>query len=80
MPCITVNEATNKPADYRDDSEHITELEYYIRVFATTSAEKQRIASAADDAMQELGYVRGMVWDDDGAEQKQKVMRYKTYL
>jgi len=80
IPCIVVSEAANVPAEHRDDRERITELEYYVRVFANRAEEQARIASEADDVMQELGYSRTMVWDDDGAEVRQKVMRYRIYL
>ena len=80
LPTIAVSEAANIPADFRDDKERITELEYYIRVFANGSAERQRIASDADDVMTGLGYVRNFSNDDDGAGVRQKVMRYRIYL
>ena len=75
-----VREASNTPADIRDDRERITELECYVHVFATRAAELARVASAADDIMEELGYARGMAWEDDGAQVRQKVMRYRIYL
>jgi len=80
FPCIVVSEAANKPADHRDDRERVTELEYYVRVFANGAAEQSQIASAADDIMQGLGYSRTMAWEDDSAQARQKVMRYRTYL
>ena len=80
LPCIVICEASNLPADWRDDRERITELEYYVRVFAARAAELSSAASAADDIMQGLGYSRGMAWEDDSAEVRQKVMRYRTYL
>jgi len=79
LPCIVISEAANMPADWRDDRERITELEYYVRVFANRAAELSQIASAADDIMQSLGYARGMAWEDDGAQVRQKIMRYRIY-
>ena len=80
LPCIVVSEASNMPADHRDDRERITELEYYVRVFAKRAEQIAQVASAVDDIMQDLGYSRNMVWDDDSAEVRQKVMRYRIYL
>jgi len=80
LPCIVVSEASNRPTDRRDDRERITELEYYVRVFATKTADLSRIAAAADDVMQDLGYSRGMAWEDDSAQVRQKAMRYRIYL
>lgn len=80
LPTIVITEAGNAPADRRDDREYVTELEYYIRVFAARTAEIAEISSAVDDAMVGLGYERTMSWEDDGAEARQKVLRYRIYL
>ncbi len=76
LPCITVSEASNRPADQRDDREYITKLEYYVRVFSARAEELARIADAADDVMLGLGYTRTMVYDDDNPDVRQKAMRY----
>lgn len=80
IPTIVISEAGNMPADNRDDLEYVTELEYYIRVFAARASEIADIASAADDAMVGLGYERTISWEDDSAAVHQKVMRYRLYL
>jgi len=80
LPCIVVSEASNRPVDYRDGVERITEVEYNVRVFANRAAEQADIASATDAAMVDLGYERTLVWDEDQGEVKHKGMRYKTYL
>lgn len=77
LPCIVVTEAGNTPIDHRDDREYIIELEYYVRVFSNTPGEQAKIASDVDDAMKALGYSRTFSWEDDGAEVRQKVLRYK---
>jgi len=80
LPCAVVTEAANRPADHRDDRERVTELEYYVRVFASRAEEAARAAEAVDAAMLELGYARTMAWEDDGAPVRQKVLRYRIYL
>ncbi len=80
LPSITINEASNLPAVEYGDREYATELEYYIRVWSRTGAEKAAIASLVDDAMTGLGYERTMAYDDDNADVRQKAMRYRKYL
>ncbi len=77
LPCIAVTEAGNAPADSRDDREYLTELEYYVRVFAVKAEQIDAIASAVEDTMLGLNYTRTFCWDDDSADIRQKVMRYK---
>jgi hypothetical protein len=80
MPCIVVGEASNMPADHRDNRERITELEYYVRVFSAKAAEISCIASEADDIMLSLGYSRRRSQDVDGVGIRQKMMLYRIYL
>lgn len=80
LPTIVISEASNRPWDNRDDQEYITELEYYIRVFADKASEIVEISSAVDDKMVELGYERHMTYEDDSAEVRQKALRYRTYM
>ena len=75
-PIIVVSEASNKPADTRDNREYATELQYYVRVFASKAELLSRIASDVDDRMTDLGYMRMTCWEDDGKEVRQKVMIY----
>jgi hypothetical protein len=80
LPVITINEASNLPAVRYGDREHITELEYYIRVWGRAGAEVETVASKVDDVMVDLGYERTMTYDDDSADVRQKAMRYRKYL
>jgi hypothetical protein len=77
LPCIVVSEAGNTPEDSRDDDEYIVALAYYARVFSNRAEEQAAIASAVDDVMRALGYRRTFSWEDDGAEVRQKVLRYQ---
>lgn len=82
LPCVVVTESANQAAEYRDDEEHITELEYYVRVFARSSADRAVTASAVDDTMRELGYRRTFAWEEEnnGGGVRQKAMRYRKYF
>ena len=80
LPCVVVTEAGNQPIDYRDNKIQIVELEYYVRVFADRASEIAEISSVVDDKMVELGYERTMSWEDDSAEVRQKVLRYRAYF
>ncbi len=80
LPCIAVMEASNMPTERRDDREYLTELEYYVHVFAATEPERARVSSDADDAMLALGYERTMAWEDDNETTRHKVLRYRIYL
>lgn len=80
VPCIILGEANNAPAVRYDNREHITELEYFVRVFAAGEAERQRIASDVDDVMMALDYERTWALDEDGSGIRQKAMRYRRYF
>lgn len=80
LPCVVVSLASNQPVEYRDDREYVTELEYYVRVFAAKEAERADVASKVDDAMLSLGYTRGMHYEEDGEGIRQMAMRYAINL
>lgn len=80
VPVIVVTEAGQEVADRRDDRRYLQQLEYYVRVFAKGTAQLTRIADAADDVMTELGYELTFAWEDDSAEVRQKVLRYRITM
>lgn len=80
LPFIAVSEAGNAPADWRDDREYLTQVEYYVRVFAVRAEQIDAIASAVEDKMPGLGYARTFSWDDDSADIRQKVLRYQKMI
>jgi hypothetical protein len=77
MPCVVATLAANEPEDTYDDHEYLTALEYYIRVFTNYAQDRAEIAAHADKAMTALGYRRVFMWEDDGADTRQTVMRYR---
>lgn len=81
-PAITVTLAGDKPTDYRDDRRYLTELEYYIRVFASTNTKAKadawrRIASEAMKLMEGEGWSMTFRWEEPGADMRQFAMRFK---
>jgi len=82
LPCVAVTESANQSAEYRDDEEYITELEYYVRVFARISEDRAAVSSAVDDTMRTLGYKRTFAWEEPGNEGgvRQKAIRYRKYF
>ena len=77
LPCIAIEEASNTPHRFADDREHITEIEYYIRVFSYKAEEKDRLADLVDDFMTERGYTRTLAYDNNEADVRMKALRYQ---
>lgn len=80
LPCIAIQKASETPADFRDDGEHITEVEYYIRVFADKFEQADTIAPEVDKIMLRLGYQRTMTYDADDSSVRIIHMRYRIYV
>ena len=80
VPVVLVTLAGERAADRRDDRWYLTELEYYVRVFAAKSADMRRVCSAVDDAMSVLGYELTFRWEEPGEGWRQTAMRYRIYL
>ena len=66
LPCIAVALSGESTAMACDDASYLTEVEYYIRVFAQKRTECDRIANEADDVLAALGYTRTFAWEDQG--------------
>ena len=79
-PCIIFNLAGETGEDFRDDKEYLTELEWYVRVFAAKEADLWAIADAAKEAMEGLGYVRTFRWEEPGTGIRQVAIRMKKYI
>lgn len=58
LPCIAIALAGETPADFRDDDEYLTELEYYLHIFTVTALEGDTVASSVDETMRGMGYTR----------------------
>lgn len=80
-PIIAITEAANRPVQFRDDREYLTQLQYMVRVFAHTEEEISRISSHVEDIMTiTLDYVRVGCWQDDSGQTRQRVITYSTNM
>ena len=80
LPCIAVEKASETPADFRDDDEHLTEIEYYIRIFADKAEQLDTIAPQVDAKMRKLGYQRTLTYDAGESDVRICHMRYRKYV
>ena len=80
LPCIAVQKAADTPVSFRDDREHIAQLEYYIRIFADRAQQADVLAQAVNAAMEELGFTRTFSYDDDGQQVRMAALRYRKYV
>lgn len=80
LPCIAIQKASEVPADYADDDERLTEIEYYIRIFADKFEQADSIAPRVDETMERLGYRKTMTYDADDRAVRIIHMRYHKYL
>lgn len=79
LPCIIVQKAGERGAGRRDDQEYLTEIEYYIRVFARVGAEADRVAAAAQACLLSLGYERVFGWEEFTEDICRVDMRVRAY-
>lgn len=79
-PVILVTLAGDSPADYRDDRRYLTELEYYVRVFAARADDMRRACADVHTALEGLGYELTFRWEEPGEGWRQTALRYKIYL
>jgi len=79
LPCIAVTKAADTPVAFRDDREHVAQLEYYIRIFADRAQQADDLSVSVDAAMEEMGYVRTFSYDGDDADVRMAALRYRKY-
>lgn len=80
LPCIAIVKASETPADYRDDRERITEVEYYIRIFADKFEQVDEIVPQVHEIMERLGWQRTMTYDADDSAVRIAHLRYRKYV
>jgi len=80
LPCIAVTKAADTPLSYKDDREHVAQLEYYIRIFARKAQQADELAASVDAAMEDMGYVRTFSYDGDDADVRMAALRYRKYV
>lgn len=76
LPCIVLLLASEEAADHRDDTEYLTEVEWYVRVFGTKEAPHRALCARMRAAMEGLGYKRTFCWDEGAATMRQTVYRF----
>lgn len=80
LPCIAVTKAADTPVSFRDDREHVAELEYYVRIFAHRAQQADALAAQVDAAMEDMGYMRTFSYDGDDADVRMAALRYRKYV
>lgn len=79
IPCITVDLAGEKTTDHRDDKPYLREMEFYVRLFASSDDVFERVGENIEKIMGELGYEQTFLWEEPGADARQLAARYKKY-
>ena len=79
LPRVSFFEANNSPAEFSDDCEYLSELNFQIDVWAEKWDDVYDIAIDVDDAMSGIGFTREFSADvpDDQSNIKHKTMRYQ---
>ena len=80
LPVIAIHKSADAPVTFRDDREHIAELEYTIRIFTDRAEDADAIAVEVDAVMENLGYVRTFSYDDDAQDVRMDALRYRKYV
>lgn len=80
LPCVLLTQAGESPADFRDDAEYLTEIEWYVRVFGSQETPHRAICKAVQETMTALGYQRTFRWDEGAADVRQTVFRFITTI
>lgn len=76
LPAIVVDLASELGTDRRDDRRYMTELEYYVRIFAGTPAQIHTMFEAVNPRMEALGYELTFKFDQNTAGALQLITRY----
>ncbi|MDD3410517.1 MAG: hypothetical protein PHY12_06875 [Eubacteriales bacterium] len=79
-PCVLLMQAGESAADYRDDAEYLTEIEWYVRVFCKKDEQQRTLCRAVHEAMEALGYRRTFRWDEGAADVRQTVFRFMKQI
>ena len=80
LPVIAIHKSADAPVTFRDDREHIAELEYTIRICTDRAEDADAIAVEVDAVMENLGYVRTFSYDDDAQDVRMDALRYRKYV
>ena len=78
LPCVAVVLAGERCAERRDDAEYLTEVLFYLRVFARTAEAVDALAPSIRQAMANLGYERDFAWEDADEHGHYRAERYRA--
>ncbi|MEA5017027.1 MAG: hypothetical protein VB099_20965 [Candidatus Limiplasma sp.] len=77
IPCITVDLASKRATDRRDDKPYLTQTEFYVRLFAVADGDFESIGGEIEARMEELGYEQTFGWEEPGPGVRQLAFRYQ---
>lgn len=77
IPCVTVDLASRRATDRRDNTPYLTETEFYVRLFASREADFESLGPQVEQALEALGYEQVFVWEEPGQGVRQLAFRYR---
>jgi len=77
-PAIVVDLASDLHVAFYNDRPYLTELQYYVRLFARNKDDLRRLLAEVDTRMEAIGYERVFRFEQNDANVKQWVTRYLT--
>ncbi len=80
LPAIVVDLASEQGTDRRDDKRYMSELEYYVRIFADTPSAIYAMHEAVQPLVEALGYEFTFKFDQNTAGALQLITRYKRTI
>jgi hypothetical protein len=78
FPAIVVDLAAEQTTRWYNDRPYLTELQYYVRLFARNKDDLRRMLTETDTRMAAIGYERVFRFEQNDANVKQWVTRYLT--
>jgi len=76
LPAIVVDLASEQGKDRRDDRRYLTEIEFYVRIFANTPAAIHAMFEAVCPRMEALSYELTFKFDQNTAGARQLITRW----
>ena len=77
LACISFYEANNSIHKMADDKECLSEVNYVVDIWASTSIESGKVALSVNEKLEELGFLREVSYDVPEENIRHKFMRFK---
>ena len=77
IPCVTVDLASRRATDRRDGKPYLTETQFYIRLFAVSEGDFERLGGEIEAILEALGYEQTLQWEEPGPGVRQLAFRYQ---